>query len=272
MVFRFRAWLVALSCASALACGGSGADSGSEQEGNYDDGTGLGEGECTDVCGSAGCGACPSATMVDGGGFMIDAFEVRNADYAPMLEVEFDMAILPPGCDWKSGFEPDGWTDDLDPELPVVGVDWCDAMVYCAWAGKELCGAVGGGPSDFDVQDDAENDAWYRACSNAGASAYPYGETHDPAACNGSESGQDALLPGGTLDTCEGGVMGLYDMSGNAWEWSNTCASAGGDATTECRRRGGSRFSEGDNLRCAVNSTRPRGERDNAVGFRCCSS
>jgi len=271
MFARLRCSWVALVLASTFACGDSGgSDDGEDESGNFDEGTGLGEGECSDVCGMADCGTCPSATMVDGGGFMIDALEVTNEAYAAMLEIELDASLLPPGCEWKSGFEPEGWTDDLDGDLPVVGVDWCDAMVYCEWAGKQLCGGVDGGSADYDVQDDAEGDAWYRACSNGGASTFPYGESLDPAACNGSEAGNDALLAGGSLATCEGGVPGLYDMSGNVWEWTNACASASGDGTTECRRRGGSRFSEGDNLRCAVNSTRARGERDNAVGFRCC--
>ena len=263
---------IVLSLACTLACGGgSGEEEQAEEEqGNFDEGTGLGEGECSDICGTPGCGDCPSADMVDGGGFQIDALEVTKGDYELMLEVEFDASVLPGGCDWKSGFEPDDWANQTDSALPVVGVDWCDAMVYCTWAGKALCGAVDGGPSDFDIGADPDDDAWYRACSNAGASEFPYGADYDGLACNGEDSGQDALLAGGTLDTCEGGVPGLYDMSGNVWEWSNACESAGGDGSTNCRRRGGSRYSGGDNLRCTVNSSRDRGSRDNAVGFRCC--
>lgn len=209
--------------------------------------------------------------MVDGGGFQIDATEVDNAQYAMMLEVEFDASVLPPGCDWKSGFQPDEWSDSLDPTLPVVGVDWCDAAVFCTWAGKRLCGAVDGGPADFEVADDPDADAWFRACSNAGTLAYPYGPDYEPTSCNGGDSGLDLLLSVGTLATCEGGVTGLFDMSGSVWEWTDACETASGDASTECRRRGGSRFSDGQQLRCDGNSGRDRGERDNALGFRCCA-
>ncbi|KIG13934.1 hypothetical protein DB30_07429 [Enhygromyxa salina] len=257
----------------ALGCTGSGSEAADEEaseSGPFDEGTGLGDGACTDACGTPGCGTCPSVSMVDGGGFQIDATEVDNAQYAQLLEVEFDMTVLPSGCEWKSSFEPLGWSDEIDPDLPVVGVDWCDAAVFCAWAGKQLCGAVAGGPADFDSSDGPEN-AWHQACSNAGASAYPYGADYDPALCNGDDSGNDALLPSGSLPTCEGGVPGLFDMSGNVWEWTNACESTGGDANTECRRRGGSRHSDAPNLRCAVNSARARGERDNGLGFRCCS-
>lgn len=257
----------------ALGCKGSGteaADTQDMEDTAYDEGTGLGEGACAGVCGTEACGTCPTATMVDGGGFQIDAKEVDNAQYALMLEIEFDAGVLPSGCDWKSSFEPDEWADDIDPSLSVVGVDWCDAAVFCTWADKQLCGAVAGGPIDFDSGDDPEN-AWYHACSDAGANEYPYGANYDPALCNGEDSGNGGLLPSGSLASCEGSVSGLFDMSGNVWEWTDACEAAGGDATTECRRRGGSRHSDAPNLRCAVNSGRSRGERDNGLGFRCCS-
>lgn len=275
MFFRVAQLSFAVVIACTLACGGEPSTTSGDEEdepGNFDEGTGLGEGECSDVCGTPECGVCPSADMVDGGGFQIDATEVTNAQYAQMLGIEFDAGVLPSGCEWKSSFEPEGWDEAAAGEIPVTGVDWCDAMVFCSWADKELCGAVGGGAGEFDVGADAEADAWYRACSNAGATEFPYGADYDPLACNGAESGQDALLAVATLDTCEGGVSGLFDMSGNVWEWSNACESSGGDGNTKCRRRGGSRYTEAEFLGCTVNSSRARGERDNAVGFRCCES
>lgn len=256
-----------------LGCTGSGTEAGdaeAEAESVFDEGTGLGEGDCADVCGTASCGTCPTASMVDAGGFQIDAAEVDNGQYALLLEVEFDVGVLPAGCEWKSGFEPDEWSADLDPSLPVVGVDWCDAAVFCAWAGKALCGAVGGGPANWDKGDDPEN-AWFQACSNGGVNVYPYGTEYDPQMCNGDESEIGMLTPTGSLASCEGGIAGLFDMSGNAWEWTNACEVASGDANTECRRRGGSRHSDPSSLRCAVNSGRARGDRDNGNGFRCCS-
>ncbi|HVH99639.1 MAG TPA: formylglycine-generating enzyme family protein [Enhygromyxa sp.] len=264
------AWLsiTFVAFATMSACNNDG---GGVVEASYDEGEGLGDGECSGACGTPGCGSCPQAAMVDAGGYMIDATEVSNEQYAALLEVELDAAVLPDGCEWKSDFEPDGWSSSLDPQLPVVGVDWCDAAVFCAWAGKQLCGAVGGGSTDIEIQADPEHDAWYRACSNAGASAFPYGTAYDPERCNGGDADRDELAVVGSVVECEGGVAGLFDMSGNVWEWSDSCEDEAGDGTTRCRRRGGSHHSDADNLRCEVNSRRPRGERDNAVGFRCCS-
>lgn len=275
---------VLLAClgVSTLACtddgdeGEEAAAETDEDEGDdaddsmADSGDGLGAGSCADVCGTPECGDCPTATTVEAFGVTIDATEVSNEQYAQFLAVDLDASVLPDGCGWKSFFEPEGWSADLPGAQPVVGVDWCDAMVFCAWAGKELCGAVGGGGADVGVAADPINHAWYRACSAEGANEFPYGASYDPVACNGDGSGQDAMLAGGTLSSCQGGVDGLFDMSGNAWEWTNACTAAGGDAGTECRRRGGSRYSGEDNLRCSVNSLRPRGLRDNGVGFRCC--
>jgi len=265
--------LVLLGLGSTLACTpGTGGQADDETGKSYDEGEGLGEGECAGACGSPGCGECPAETvLVDGGGFMIDATEVRNGQYAALLEVDFDAAALPPGCEWKSGFEPEGWAEDLDPNLPVVGVDWCDAKVFCAWAGKRLCGAVGGGPGTFDHNDDPEADAWYRACSNAGANLFPYGPDYEPLRCNGNDADLGALTPVASMSDCEGGLPGLFDMSGNVWEWTDACETSGGDASTQCRRRGGSRHSKVDSLRCTAKNGRDRGLRDSAIGFRCCA-
>jgi sulfatase modifying factor 1 len=261
---------ISLLAAGSLFLSGCSETGEGNTENSYDDGTGLGMGECADVCGTPGCGSCPQATMVDGGGFQIDATEVDNGQYAMMLEVEFDAGALPPGCDWKSGFTPEGWSETLDESLPVVGVDWCDAAVFCTWAGKRLCGEIGGGASDFEG-DDPATDEWFAACTNGGLVAYPYGADYVTDACNGEDAGHDALVSGGSLATCEGGVTGLFDMSGNVWEWANACEVAPGDANTQCRRRGGARYSDRENLRCVSKSGRDRGDRDNSVGFRCCA-
>jgi len=258
--------LTLFGLAPTLAC-----NTGPIEEYSYDGGDGLGQGACADVCGTPECGSCPVAAMVDGGGFMIAATEVSNGQYAELLEVDFDASVLPRGCEWKSGFEPDDWSSQLHPDLPVVGVDWCDAAVFCTWAGKQLCGAVGGGPADWTIAEDAEGDAWYRACSSGGESMFPYGTAYEAERCNGRDGNQDSITAVGSLAECEGGVAGLFDMSGNVWQWSDSCEDRGGHARTQCRRRGRSHYSDPDNLRSGVNSKRASGERDNGVGFRCCA-
>jgi formylglycine-generating enzyme required for sulfatase activity len=273
-----RAAIVVVVGVLTFGCGGgsSGDEATSTGDGDGDgdadaDGTeGFEMGGCASICGTPGCGECPTSSSVDAGGVMIDAVEVGIGAYAAFLAVDFDTAVLPAGCEWKQGFLPEDWDPSLDPAIPVTGIDWCDAMVYCTWAGQQLCGDVDGGPASWDDSKDFTGDAWLLACSNGGERMYPYGNEFDASACNGEDAGNDALVPGGSLASCEGGVPGLFDMSGNTWEWTNACEVEGGDADTSCRRRGGSRHSSADSLRCEIDSGRSRSSRDNGIGFRCC--
>ncbi|NVB36890.1 SUMF1/EgtB/PvdO family nonheme iron enzyme [Pseudenhygromyxa sp. WMMC2535] len=230
---------------------------------------------CSGSCGSPGCLPCPGDPMVDGGGFQIMATEVSNASYAQFLAENFDPDFLagwiPEVCAWKEGdFVPNPWDDE--PEmLPVVGVDWCDAWAYCSWAGMRLCGDVDGSAASPDSVDDPINNQWFRACSQLGAKIYPYGVLYDETACNGADAGFGQLTLVGSLADCEGGVDGLFDMSGNVWEWTSSCAEEDvPDEEQECRRRGGSYFSDGPTVRCAIDSLRPRNLRASSLGMRCC--
>jgi len=59
--------------------------------------------------------------------FYMDATEVTNAQYAVFME--------------QTGHrQPNSWTNSTynQPNQPVVGVDWNDAVAYAEWAGKRL--------------------------------------------------------------------------------------------------------------------------------------
>ncbi|NJK32678.1 MAG: formylglycine-generating enzyme family protein [Deltaproteobacteria bacterium] len=231
---------------------------------------GFEPGGCMDACGTPNCGECPMPAQVEDQGIRIDAYEVDNGQYAAMLAVDFDLSVLPAGCEWKQGFVPMGWTEELDPALPVVGVDWCDAMVFCTWAGKQLCGSItSGGEASWD---DAlsPDDAWYMACSAGARRPTPTPSNSIQVRAMGTGRESTSSWRAGPSRPAKGGMTGLFDMSGNVWEWTYACAEAGGDGETMCRRRGGSYFSGEDSLRCAVDSERPRAERSDSVGFRCC--
>jgi formylglycine-generating enzyme len=69
--------------------------------------------------------------------------------------------------------------------------------------------------------------------------------------------------------TCEGGYGGLHDLSGNVWEWENSCT--GEDLTDGCRMRGGASNNEPSSLMCAESYDRERDFASPFLGFRCCA-
>ena len=229
--------------------------------------TGVGGGDSGTTI-DASCDGCVAVSLGGGREFLIDSTEVTNGAYAAWLATNPDTASQPSECSWNTSFVPtQGWPGKAD--LPVAAVDWCDAYAYCAGIGQSLCGAVGGKPERYDAYDDAGSDEWYIACSRGGAQAYPYGSVYDPTKCNGADFDASGPVPVGSLPGCVGSVPGLFDMSGNVWEWENACNGDAG-ATDMCRRRGGSWFSDAGLLTCAVGGFDARNAASKYVGFRCC--
>jgi formylglycine-generating enzyme len=264
-------------------------------------------GGCTSVCGTPGCGPCPTTGQVEvdsaNGPYCIDAHEVTNAEYQAYLDTS-PSAPQREDCSYNDSLQPGvvsaavvaggsvaadvcpggaGW---LATEItnggasrPAACVDWCDAIAYCAWAGKHLCGKVGGGgklvinevPGDGGPYDDPAQSEWYRACSNAGAQKFPYGNETEPtfARCNDENGGPE---PVGSYPDCVGGYTGLFDMSGNVGEWEDACTSYNGPPIAQnCLVRGGAHYEGGDDLSCLALRGIPVGSMGDSTGFRCCS-
>jgi len=206
----------------------------------------------------------------NGNSYCIDRTEVTNAEYLTYLNSP-SIDPVPVGvCAWDTTHVPSAaWPPD-DPNAaarPVVYVDWCDAQAYCAWAGKRLCGRVGGGPVAHDPVAAGE---WYRACSGGTGLSYPYGNNYIGSACNGLDNGVGSTVAVGSKTTCVGGYAGIYDMSGNVLEWDDSCASSNG-ASDLCRVRGGSYEHGAANLVCANPDSTHRQDKLAQVGFRCCA-
>lgn len=217
--------------------------------------------------------------MVDIGTFCIDSTEVTNAQYAVFLADNYPLQSSsgdPQTCIWNDSYEPSSsWPAASGQENhPVVYVDWCDAKAFCKWSGKRLCGRFLGGSNPYTDHANAGESMWYRACSAYGAREYPYGNTFEASTCNGVDFGAGASVEVASLAGCEGGYPGLFDMSGNVWEWEDSCNDLGGGNAEQddCRLRGGSYWFNGaSDLRCANGNGNYRNAKNDIVGFRCCA-
>jgi formylglycine-generating enzyme len=219
---------------------------------------------------------CPSGTkgptMVNVGGFCIDSTEVTTAQYGAFLVTKgTDVSGQPAECSWNTSYTPLFWPQTGLETHPVMGVDWCDAKAYCAWAGKRLCGQIGGGATPFATPASATASQWYAACSMRGGKTYPYGASYVAAACQDGTIKPPRTVPAGTKLSCDGGYSGVFDMSGEIQEWEDSCNGTAGTSAL-CHVRGGMIYdSTPADLACASPRTLTRETKNDHTGFRCCS-
>ena len=225
--------------------------------------------------GTDGGASCPAGMVLIQGpsSFCIDATEVTVAAYRKFLAVPMSSLTVPPLCQDVTSFAPNGGTAECNTQLagdkeqyPIACVDWCSAAVYCTWAGKRLCGALGGGQSLLpSAARDPMKSEWMYACAKGGTQKYPYGETFDGNACNGYEYASTAHSRiVGSLPGCVGGFPGLFDMAGNLGEWVNSQ-----DTDNNTVVLGGA--FDGYMVECgSFNPASMKDQREIRYGFRCC--
>jgi len=142
---------------------------------------------------------------------------------------------------------PTGLPESKPGRMPWVMVGTAGAAAACKSAGKRLC----------------DGNEWLAACHGPPpGTAYPYGDTFAPKACNGIENYANAPVLTGSMAACVGGYPGIFDMSGNVSEMTSDCD--GGI----CPMRGGFFIDDSMGLRCdRVMNGDGLGWN---IGFRCC--
>jgi sulfatase modifying factor 1 len=235
-------------------------------------------------------GQPPAAVRVGSPGntFCIDSTEVTNAQYQAFLAAAVPLASQDPKCAWNASFQPEEYDAGPapGPSHPQVGVDWCDAVAYCRWAGKYLCGKVENGakvgPVTSDGLGDFRSHQWLLACSAEGRRDYPYGAPFSGSKCNIANFDAGFALPVAEAGACLGGYEGIHDMLGNVWEWyDGPCredgslevdGGDGGHQSDSCMLKGASFTERGGGFDCRFDLPNIRRDsRGYTIGFRCCS-
>ncbi|MFC7344341.1 formylglycine-generating enzyme family protein [Saccharopolyspora griseoalba] len=227
--------------------------------------------------------------------FAIDACAVTNARFAEFVDAtgyrtdaeQYGWSFVfakflpghlrkdsprPEGAPWWCGVRgawwrhPEGPGSDLTDrwEHPAVHISWNDAAAYCAWAGKRL-------PTEAEWE--------YAARGGIDQARFPWGDELEPGGehrCNVWQ-GQfpvrnteaDGYAGTAPVDAFEPNGFGLYNVSGNVWEW---CADPFAEGVEPRAMRGGSYLchdSYCNRYRVAARSANTPDSSSGNLGFRC---
>ena len=238
---------------------------------------GAGDGSCDTGRG----GPMKSIPTPAGGTMCIDLTEVTVASYQQFL-ADANKPPVPSSdpsyarCSAKDSYAPSCLNDPSQTwtaDYPQVCVDQCDAMAFCRWAGKRLCGQIGGGPVAVADAADPTKNQWVNACYSGGRD-WPYGPSYDSQACNTIDRQPKAcgwIAPTGSYPGCQapdGPYAGVLDLSGNAYEWLDACD----EQTGWCVITGGSYVQWWGDASCIGSQLNwPWDAHIDEFGFRCCS-
>lgn len=233
------------------------------------------------------------ACFVAAGGYETERYwHSCEAAYQWWKGEKADLSLLDDNPDWKKGYEnwlagektrrqPWFWEQRKwnNPNHPVVGVSWYEALAFCEWLNTT---SVYQG-KQVRLPMEAE---WEYAARGTQGLRYAWGEEADAVSGNYGDTkiGQTSavgMFPAGK-------AFGLYDMTGNVWEWTSSQwgKKVGSPdftydqwAVQEKQRdnlnehalritRGGSWFDSTGDVRCAIRIRLLPNGRGDYLGFR----
>lgn len=180
----------------------------------------------------------------------IDAFQI---DRCEVTIGQYDECVRKKGCTPVAVAG-----KNTHPDLPVTGVSYTQAMVFCKWEGKTL-------PTEEQWEAAARGKNGYRFPwgQEASCSAANYGSYDQQGPCAYINPGHPEKVG---LRTKGESPFGALDMAGNVWEWTRCRGSC--DAN-EAVLKGGSCCSMFLLPRSANRWKIPIDYRDKDIGFRC---
>ena len=92
----------------------------------------------------------------------------------------------------------------FEDKKPVVGVTWYDAEKFCQWRKARL-------PTEVE---------WEKAARGTDGREFPWGDNWDPSITNTGDEAEEeeGIAQIGSFPN-NASPYGVYDMSGNVWEW-----------------------------------------------------
>ncbi|MFD2044520.1 formylglycine-generating enzyme family protein [Ornithinibacillus salinisoli] len=172
------------------------------------------------------------------------------------------------GANWKS---PEGYGSTISDRMdhPVVHVSWNDAVAFCNWSGKRL-------PTEAEWE--------YAARGGLEQQRYPWGNELHPNGdhvCNiwqgdfpKHNSKADGFLSTAPAKSFPANKYGLYNVSGNVWEWCSDWFRTTQEPTNKEGKtiKGGSYLcheSYCNRYRVAARSSNTPDSSTGHMGFRC---
>ena len=139
---------------------------------------------------------------------------------------------------------------NIKGEPPLQEVNLHDARVACKTVGRHVC----------------TKEEWLLACAGTNRRTWPYGFSYDAKVCHSGLTPSDdtEVVVSGSMERCRT-PEGIYDLSGNTWEWTED-----GDGKGTLRG-GGSNISAGF-ARCNSKAQAGASFHNLETGVRCCAT